>query len=77
MSCPASSGGRTRTSGLRVMSPTSYQLLYPAILDCKGKNIFLKYKMFFAFSLFQLFLPVPCWCRLDGVFIFLPCARMK
>ena len=34
------SGGRTRTSGLRVMSPTSYQLLYPAILDCKGKNIF-------------------------------------
>ena len=26
-----SSGGRTRTSGLRVMSPTSYQLLYPAM----------------------------------------------
>ena len=25
------SGGRTRTSGLRVMSPTSYQLLYPAM----------------------------------------------
>ena len=24
-------GGRTRTYGLRVMSPTSYQLLYPAI----------------------------------------------
>ena len=24
-------GGRTRTSGLRVMSPTSYQLLYSAI----------------------------------------------
>ena len=26
-----SSGGRTRTCDLRVMSPTSYQLLYPAI----------------------------------------------
>ena len=25
------SGGRTRTSGLRGMSPTSYQLLYPAM----------------------------------------------
>ena len=30
-----SSGGRTRTSGLRVMSPTSYQLLYPAMLLLK------------------------------------------
>ena len=29
--CLFSSGGRTRTSGLRVMSPTSYQLLYPAM----------------------------------------------
>ena len=29
------SGGRTRTSGLRVMSPTSYQLLYPAMLLLK------------------------------------------
>ncbi len=29
------SGGRTRTSGLRVMSPTSYRLLYPAMLECK------------------------------------------
>ncbi len=28
-------GRRTRTSGLRVMSPTSYQLLYPAIY-CSG-----------------------------------------
>ena len=27
-------GGRTRTYGLRVMSPTSYQLLYPAIWNC-------------------------------------------
>ena len=35
-----SSGRRTRTSGLRVMSPTSYQLLYPAILDCKYTDIF-------------------------------------
>ena len=26
-----SSGGRTRTSGLWVMSPTSYQLLHPAM----------------------------------------------
>ena len=25
------SGGRIRTSDLRVMSPTSYQLLYPAV----------------------------------------------
>ena len=30
-----SSGGRTRTYDLRVMSPTSYQLLHPAILWCK------------------------------------------
>ena len=34
------SGRRTRTSGLRVMSPTSYQLLYPAILDCKYTDYF-------------------------------------
>ena len=34
------SGGRTRTSGLRVMSQTSYQLLYPAILDCKDTHVF-------------------------------------
>ena len=27
-------GGRTRTYDLRVMSPTSYQLLYSAILGC-------------------------------------------
>ena len=33
-----SSGGRTRTYDLRVMSPTSYQLLYSAISlsECKG-----------------------------------------
>ena len=28
------------------MSPTSYQLLYPAMLDCKGKNILIKCKIF-------------------------------
>ena len=32
-----SSGGRTRTSGLRVMSPTSYQLLYPAMRFVSAK----------------------------------------
>ena len=29
------------------MSPTSYQLLYPAILDCKDTNNFLFCKFFF------------------------------
>ena len=29
-------GGRTRTYGLRVMSPTSYQLLHSAIYEIKG-----------------------------------------
>ncbi|GEM_PF-6131951 len=29
------------------MSPTSYQLLYPAMLDYKGKHIFLKCKIIF------------------------------
>ena len=32
-----SSGGRTRTCDLRVMSPTSYRLLYPAMFWCKVK----------------------------------------
>ncbi len=40
-----SSGRRTRTSDLRVMSPTSYRLLYPAVLDCKGKNNYLKFQI--------------------------------
>ncbi len=31
------------------MSPTSYQLLYPAIWDCKGKDIFNTSKFFFEF----------------------------
>ena len=46
-----SSGGRTRTYGLRVMSPTSYQLLHSAMyvlprgvivseLDCKSRAYF-------------------------------------
>ncbi len=35
------SGGRTRTSDLRVMSPTSYQLLYPAIIDRQRYDLFL------------------------------------
>ena len=34
------SGGRTRTCDLRVMSPTSYRLLYPAVLDCKSMDFF-------------------------------------
>ena len=34
------SGRRTRTTDLRVMSPTSYQLLYPAMLDYKSKYNF-------------------------------------
>ena len=34
-----SSGERTRTSDLRVMSPTSYQLLYPAMLSAKVGRI--------------------------------------
>ena len=48
--CLFSSGGRTRTSGLRVMSPTSYQLLYPAVLlDYKGKHYFLYCKLLLTF----------------------------
>ena len=46
-----SSGRRTRTSGLRVMSPTSYQLLYPAILDCKYTACFLILQILLHFSL--------------------------
>ena len=32
---------------LRVMSPTSYQLLYPAILDCKYTPYFWNSKFYF------------------------------
>ena len=35
-----SSGGRTRTSDLRVMSPTSCQLLYPAMYHLMIKAIY-------------------------------------
>ena len=38
MSCFLSSGGRTRTSDLWVMSPTSYQLLHSAIKKYKDKG---------------------------------------
>ena len=40
------SGRRTRTTDLRVMSPTSYQLLYPAMLDYKSRYNFLINKEF-------------------------------
>ena len=33
------------------MSPTSYQLLYPAMLDCKGKTIFLNCKIYITISI--------------------------
>ena len=33
------SGGRTRTYDLRVMSPTSYQLLHSAIVDGKYTSV--------------------------------------
>lgn len=33
-----SSGGRTRTCDLRVMSPTSYRLLYPAMWTAKVRS---------------------------------------
>ena len=50
------SGNWTRTSDLRVMSPTSYLLLYPAISDCKS-TIFFLYTKFFGnfFSTFLIF----------------------
>ena len=39
--CFFSSGGRTRTSDLRVMSPTSCQLLYSAVLLDRKDTAFL------------------------------------
>ena len=42
-----SSGGRTRTCDLRVMSPTSYQLLYPAMWNAKVGTFFGSAKFFF------------------------------
>ena len=38
--CPMVAGVGFEPHDLRVMSPTSYQLLYPAILDCKYTDIF-------------------------------------
>ncbi len=46
------SGGRTRTSGLRVMSPTSYQLLYPAMFGIAKVRIFFEIPNFFKNSRF-------------------------
>ncbi len=43
----SSSGGRTRTSGLRVMSPTSYQLLYPAMFGTAKVGNFFENPNFF------------------------------
>ena len=51
--CLFSSGGRTRTSGLRVMSPTSYQLLYPAMWNAKIVIIFNIAK--FSFKIYRPF----------------------
>ena len=49
-----SSGGRTRTSGLRVMSPTSYQLLYPAMfVSAKVRLYFELGKSFCRMGLFR------------------------
>ncbi len=50
-----SSGDTTRTCDLRVMSPTSYLLLYPAILDCKYTTNIYKYKKYSKNSLFICF----------------------
>ena len=44
-----SSGERTRTSDLRVMSPTSYQLLYPAMLGLQIYGFFANLQKYFQF----------------------------
>ena len=59
-----SSGGWTRTNDLRVMSPTSYQLLYPAIFGSTKVGISFEFTKFFSLLLQILrsaarFLPVP------------------
>ena len=48
-------GGRTRTSDLWVMSPTSCQLLYPAILNCFHNIIILHYKKKYVNTLTHFF----------------------
>ena len=59
-----SSGGWTRTNDLRVMSPTSYQLLYPAMFGNTKVGISFEFTKFFSLLLQILrsaarFLPVP------------------
>ena len=59
-----SSGGWTRTNDLRVMSPTSYQLLYPAMFGNTKVGICFEFAKFFSLLLQILrsaarFLPVP------------------
>jgi GTP-binding protein Era len=52
LSFDISSGSRTRTYDLWVMSPTSCQLLHPAILECKGKKI-VEYFNYFCKNIFK------------------------
>ena len=59
-----SSGGWTRTNDLRVMSPTSYHLLYPAMFGNTKVGISFEFAKFFSLLLQILrsaarFLPVP------------------
>ena len=53
------SGGRTRTSDLRVMSPTSCQLLYPAMYRYMGRmpdiSSFVSAKIVKNFNIAKLF----------------------
>ena len=53
------SGNRTRTCDLRVMSPTSYLLLYPAILDCKYTTDFYSHNSFILFLYVKCFFKKP------------------
>ena len=60
---PFSSGGWTRTNDLRVMSPTSYHLLYPAMFEDTKVGISFEFTKFFSLLLQILrsaarFLPV-------------------
>ncbi len=49
----ASSGNWTRTSDLRVMSPTSYLLLYPAILIPKTTYLAFNFRFIMPTKLFR------------------------
>ena len=65
-----SSGRRTRTSGLRVMSPTSYQLLHPAIyLPCPLPTV--------SPSNHSPKQPLPDRPALSGPFIAFACAKIS